>query len=480
MYQFFIVIFAFLTIFAIKYYFMNFNKCLYSLGLCFTIFVISCSTKKQVPSVVKAPELPKNFSTDLIINYRIDKSGLKDTFNNAISEVFKGNFDLPEYDVKLTLSKPRPASVEIEGKSVLVVVPITVNVLKKTFLADLTAKGTLEMSFVTDLDIDSLWNMKTSTKLGYHRWIEKPKLSIVGLNLPIESISDAAINRSKSVIESSIDESVRESFTLKAKMKETLAIFANPIQVSPDLNAWLSIKPEKFQINKVLNSKMVASGKIHINALSSFTTYKPAPTPPQNTLPKVYWNENLPDSSVFRIVADIKMADINPILKANLDGKTFTEGDKSITLSNLITNCDYEFLRVVTDVAGTVNGQLIISGKPKYNHDTNTFYMDNIDIKLRTKNVLHKAAAWLGEGKIRHELENKMKFSINETLATVQKNIDTQLKKLNNDYNLEMKVGIGSAEVEKFELKPGQILATLKTKFYLDMLIRDFRSFNKF
>jgi hypothetical protein len=73
-----------------------------------------------------------------------------------------------------------------------------------------------------------------------------------------------------------------------------------------------------------------------------------------------------------------------------------------------------------------------------------------------------------------------MKFSINETLATVQKNIDTQLKKLNNDYNLEMKVGIGSAEVEKFELKPGQILATLKTKFYLDMLIRDFRSFNKF
>ncbi|MBK7634294.1 MAG: DUF4403 family protein [Saprospiraceae bacterium] len=136
----------------------------------------------------------------------------KDTFNNAISEVFKGNFDLPEYDVKLTLSKPRPASVEIEGKSVLVVVPITVNVLKKTFLADLTAKGTLEMSFVTDLDIDSLWNMKTTTKLGYHRWIEKPKLSIVGLNLPIESISDAAINRSKSVIESSIDESVRELY----------------------------------------------------------------------------------------------------------------------------------------------------------------------------------------------------------------------------------------------------------------------------
>lgn len=439
----------------------------------------SCSTKKEVvtPSIAS---ITKNFSTDLVINYKLDKTGIRDTFNSAITEVFKNSFDIPQYDLKMTLTKPKPATVEIEGKSILVVVPVGLQLLKKTYLADLTAKGTIEMSFVTDLDIDSLWNMKTKTSLSYHRWVEKPKLSVAGVSLPIELLSDEVIKRSKSYIESAIDDAVKESFTLKSVMKEKLAIFDQAFQVSPDINGWISVKPERFQLNKVLNSKFFASGKIGANGVSTFTTYKPLAKAAATQLPKLYWSENIPDSSVFRVIADIKIADINPMIKANLEGKTFQEGSKSITLSNIVSNCDYEFFRVVTDIAGAANGQLIIKGKPRYKANTNEFVVENIDIQFKTKNVLHKAAAWIAEGKIRNELESKMKFSINQTIAEVQKNIDAQLQKINKDYNLEMKVGIGSADVENFEMRPGQIFATLKTKFYLEMMIRDFRSFNKF
>lgn len=111
----------------------------------------------------------------------------------------------------------------------------------------------------------------------------------------------------------------------------------------------------------------------------------------------------------------------------------------------------------MTDITGSVNGTLIIKGKPKYDAVNNEFYMDNIDIQLKTKNILHKAAAWIGEGKIRNEMESKMKFSINKTIEEVQKNIDTQLKVINNKYDLEMKIGIGSADVESFELKPDRL-----------------------
>lgn len=442
--------------------------------------LIACGSKTVVPAPTKAPDIAKNFYTDFVINYRLDKTGLKDTFNNAISEAFKGNFDIPEYDLKVTLSKPKPASVEMEGKSVLVVVPVAVNVTKSTFLANLNAKGIIEMSFITDLDIDSIWNMKTKTNLTFHRWVEKPKLSIAGVNIPIETISDAVIKRSKTMIEQTIDDSVKESFTLKAKMQETLAMFDQPFKMSPDVNGWLSIKPELFQINKVVNNKFSALGKINIKGLTTFTTYLPATKPKNQKLPAVYWNENIPDSTVFRVLADIKTADINPMIKSNLDGKTFTEGNKSITLSNIVTNCDFEYMRVVADVAGTVNGMLIIKGKPKYDAIQNEFKVENIDIQLKTKNVIHKAAAWIGEGKIRSELEKQLKFSINAIISDAQKNIDNQLKAFNAKYNLEMRIGIGSADVESFELKPGQIEAILKTKFFLEMRIKDFRSFNKF
>lgn len=451
--------------------------------LFFSIFIViifvSCATKKEVVYVpVKTPETVKNFYTDMVINYKLDKTGITDTFNNAINDIFKSNFDIPEYDVKMTLSKPKSAAVEIEGKNILVIVPVTVNVEKKTFLTDLKAKGTLEMSFVTDLDLDSVWNMKTKTTLSFHRWIEKPKLSIAGLNLPIETISDVVIKKSKQKIEESIDQSVKESFSVRQKMKENLAIFDQPMLM--DSAAWLNVKPEQINLNKVRNGRVSASGKIGIKGYSTFSTYKPAANLVSQNLPKLYWSEDIPDSSVFRLISNIRMADINPLLKANLDGKTFSTGDKSITLRNIITNCDYEFLRVVTDISGSANGTLIIKGKPKYDPLTNSFYMDNTDIQFKTKNVIHKAAAWIAEGKIRNELESKMKFNINDALKDVQKSIDDQLKEFNKTYDMEMKIGIGGADVESFQLKPGEIEALMKTKFYLEVRIKDFRSFGKF
>lgn len=443
------------------------------------LILLSCASKKEVVYVpVKAPEAVKNFYTDIVINYKLDKSGITDTFNNAITDVFKSNFDIPEYDVKMVLSKPKPATVEIEGKNILIVVPVAVNVEKKTFLTDLKAKGTLEMSFVTDLDLDSSWNMKTKTNLSFHRWIEKPKLSVAGLNLPIETISDVILKKSKIKIEESIDQSVKESFSVRQKMKETLSMFDQPMLI--DSGAWINIKPELMQLNKVRNGRVSASGKIGIKGYSTFSTFKPNATKVSQNLPKLYWSEDIPDTSVFRLISNIRMADINPLLKSSLDGKTFTTGDKSITLSNIVTNCDYEFLRVVTDISGSANGTLIIKGKPKYDAITNSFYMDNIDIQFKTKNVIHKAAAWIAEGKIRSELESKLKFNINDSLKDAQRNIDAQLKEFNTAYDIEMKIGIGGADVESFQLKPGEIEALMKTKFYLEVRIKDFRSFGKF
>lgn len=450
------------------------------LYITFALILFACGTKKELPIAAKPNNIIKNFQTDLVINYRLDKTGIKDTFNNAINEAFKGSFDLAEYDVKIALSKPKDANVEIEGKSMLVIVPVAVQVTKKTFLTDLNAKGVLEMSFVTDTDIDSLWNFKTLTKLSHHRWVEKPKLSVAGLNIPIETISNFALNKSKTTIENSIDQAVKDNFTLKSKMKENMTMFDQPFRLDTSLSAWLSIKPEEFRLNKVINNKFSALGKIQIKGVSTFTTYKPAPFKVSDKLPKIFWSEAIPDSSIFRLVADIKTMDINPVINANLNGKTFSEGDKSITLSNIMTNCDYEYFRVVSDVSGTVNGTLIIKGKPKYDAVKNEFYMEDVDMDIKTKNVIHKAAAWIAQGKIRKELESKLRFSVQSFLSEAQKNIDSQLKTFKDKYDIEMKVGLGSADVENFELKPGQIEAVLKTKFHLEMRIKDFKSFGKF
>ncbi len=458
------------------------NKCnfsaFYGIAILLLLFtLIQCKSKKEtiLPDI---STLVKNFQTDLTVNYRLDKSGIIDTFNRTIDDIFKQNFDIPDYDVKLTLSKPKSASVEIEGDQVLVVIPVQIHVEKKTFISKLSANGNLEMSFVSSIDIDSLWNLSTSTKLAYHNWLDKPKLSVLGMNFPIETIATTILNKSKKNIELAIDQSIKESFTLKDKMKENMKMFEQPMKLDDPVNAWIYIQPSEFNISKVVNNRFSALGKIQIKGVTTFSTYKPEVKKSSKALPKVFWSDQIPDSSIFRIVADIKTMDINQLLKKNLEGKTFMDSGKSITLSNIVTNCDYESLRVVSDVAGTVNGTLIFKGKPKYDAKTNEFYMTNIDISLKTKNVIHKAAAWIAEGKIRKELEKQLRFSINNIIKDVQSNINQQLKTVKDKNGIDMKIGIGSALVENFELKPGQIEAIINSKFYLEIRIQDFRSFS--
>lgn len=443
------------------------------------LIISGCASKKKIAETPMPPTVKKIFDTDIVINYRLLKTGIRDTFNRAIDDVFKEKFDIPEYDIKMVLTKTKEATVEIDDKSIMVNIPVGINVEKKTFLTDFKAKGVLEMSFLTDIDLDSTWNLASNTTLSHYRWSEKPKLNVLGVNIPIEAISNKVIQQAKPEIEKSINESVKENFTLKEKMWSTVNMMTEPMTSESGLGGWVQLKPTSFLLSKIENTRSAAKGKILIRGTSNFTTYKPEYTT-YNQLPKVYWDNNIPDSSTLRILSDIRMSDINVLIKENLDGRTFTADGKSITLSNIVSNCDFEKIKVVTDVAGTVNGTLIITGRPVYDPLMNGFYTKDIDISFRTKNVIHKAASWIAEGKIRKELTERMKFSIDAQLEAIQNSVNAQVAEYNKKYDMEMKIKLGSVVVESFELKPGIIDAVMKVVFLLDANIYDFRSFSKF
>ena len=252
-----------------------------------------------------------------------------------------------------------------------------------------------------------------------------------------------------------------------------------PFAVGDPASAWLTIRPARFQINKVLNEQQHTNGKIAIKGFTTITSFKPAP-PSLKKMPGVYWSEQIPDSSVFRIVADIKTEDINRQLQAGLDGKTFTSGDKSIMLIHTTTACDAASFTVTADITGSAKGTLIILGKPVYDPKSNAFFVDQLDIKFKTKNVIHKAAAWIAEGKIRSELASRLRFSLNDATNEMQATINEKLRELNQKYKMDVKVGLGSTSVENFELLPGQIRTLLRSSLYFEVGIRDFRSFNQF
>ena len=447
-----------------------------------SLFWASCGSGRK--SVSEQPvyinNTKKNFYSDLVINYRLDKKAIQDTFNSAIKDALSGDFSIPQYDVKMLLSKPSDATVEISGKNILINTPIGIEVEKKTFLSTLKAKGVLEMSFITAFDIDSIWRMATKTSLSHHRWVEKPKLSIGGINIPIESISNLVIEKTKKQIEESIDASVADNFALQQKMKEITGMFATPFSLPPPLLAYISVKPERIYLNSLRNQRYTAVGKIGVRTLNTMTSFQPVGGIVSPSAPPLTWSENMADSSTLKLATEINMMDVNASIRENLNNKTFTADGKTITISNTMTNCDYEYIRVVMDINGTVNGTLSIKAKPKYDNRSNAFSLEIADIELRTKNVLHKTAAWLAEGKIKRELESQLTFSTDSYITQAQTSIDQMVKDIKTKYDIELKVALGKAGIETFELKPGKIEAIIFSNVYMDVYIKDFRSFSRF
>jgi Domain of unknown function (DUF4403) len=439
---------------------------------------MSCAGKKSIaPQIIRVVEAKKDFYSDIVLNYKFDKTGIKDTFNRTIEQTFKEPFVIPDYDIKMTLSKSKDATVEIEGKQILVVVPVGILVEKKTFLADLKAKGIIEMSFITDINLDSIWNFKTITSLASHKWIEKPKLNIGGISIPIETISNAVINKTKTDMVATIDQSVKESITIRQKIMEMMSMFDQPLDLQQ--NGFLHIKPEKMMLSRVKNTKFMAQGKLSMRTYNKFTSFKPEPSP-KTILPKVFWSESIPDSSTLRIVAEIKVGDINTILALNLNDKTFAAEDKSITLKDITTSTDYELITVSTNVTGSINGNLVIKGKPIYDPIRNEFYIDIKTIGLKSKNIAITAVAWLAAGKIRKEIEKRLHFPLDEYLVGAQQEINIQIAQFNKTYDMDMVLKLGSVDVESFDLWPGKITALIRSKMYLEMNVKNLRSFGKF
>jgi len=451
-----------------------------SITLCLYVTLLlfyACSPAKKVTEAPRISLIDNNaHQSDLTVHYKIMKKGLRDTFNSAVSGMLNTTFRIPDYDVNVKLSKPKEAQIEIEEKSIVIVLPLQILVEKKTFLADLKAQGVIELTFTSDLNISPEWVMTTKTKLSFHRWIEKPKLSVGAISIPIEMVSDEIIARTKNDIVKEIDNAIRENINMQQKMKETVAVFRKPMQMDTSVGGYLWLDPVKVELSPLKNSHQFASGKAYFRFLSRYSYDKSAYKGTQKNLPPLAWTSTMPDTSKLKLITDFKMSDITSVISKNFSGKKLESGNYNITLSNISITCDYEYITVTTDVSGSANGTIIISGKPAYVKASNTFYTQGVDIKFKTKNVVKKAASWIAEGYIRKELEKMLRISLDEQLSFVQQTLNQSLKEINaaNGYNL--KVNLTAFTADAFQLKPGAIEAVISAKFLMDLAIQDFRS----
>lgn len=420
--------------------------------------------------------------SEIVLNYILDKKAIRDTFNRSIDRAIVESFSEQEDGLKIYIKRKKSVEVEFEGKSVLVTLPIDITMIKHTFVKDLKVKGVLELVFISNLDIDDSWNLDTKTMIAYFKWLETPKVDIRVVKIPIEGIVNRVLKDYKPQIERNIDLSIKNSFDLRSRAIQNLSALREPIKVTDPIEGYFQIIPIRAYFSGASNLAESTNGKIALVCDNIYTLQPPtaSDTRLQNELPPLSYRENLPDSSVIRINTRLDKASLNKWVNQNFQGKTFKDEDKSITVKNIVIHTTSGMIRADVDVSGSFNGRLQLKGVPSYDSVKNVIYADNVDLSIKSKNILHSAFSWLFKGKIRRNLESTMTFPLDEKTADIQQKVNDQLSKINKRYELELKADIGSIRLDDVKVTDDEIIALVRLKAWLQMKVSDFRSFNKF
>lgn len=421
--------------------------------------------------------MPELKST-LNLHYKISKKATQDTFNNIIDQYLASDMQLSAMGMDILINKFRDAEIEISQKKVLTRMPIEIGLSKKTFINNIKARGILDLNFMTDLEIDSSWNLQTKTSLEHYEWLEEPKLELGGFEIPIGKLANNIIDKSKEQLVSQIDQSVNEQLAIRDKVLDMMKYVEKPIEVDTIMNSWLHLVPENVYMSEIQNEQNWSRGNITVHSQTKITDTEPTETLTGLKLPKFNWEEELDDTSHINMVMNLSYDKIDSYLNENYKGQTFESDGKKIKVNSIHLYNSGDKLVAKANVSGSINGDLHISGKPIFDNEKQVFYTDDIDINLKTKNVLHKAGAWLFKGKIKNQLKGLMRFSIKDNLEAVQEKVNSEVDRYKVPNQLDLRADIRKLNINKFVLGSEKIHAFVTLNVYLEATILDMRVFN--
>lgn len=379
----------------------------------------------------------------LAFEYRINKAGLNSYFNAYLDSIFISSWDYPEEHVEAYITRMRSGTLECQDKRILINLPLQIDLDKKTFIGKWSAYGEILLTIVTDIDVHSNWDINTRTEIVHYEWLQSPKMKFGFIDIPIKSIANNISERIKPFIEESIDAAVRDNFDLKEQALSLLGPILEPYTLNQSVGGWIKMKADSVHFSPWVNEEDYISGKIYAPFKTTVTTTKPEHE--KNELPPFTWNSSIGSISTFKVHADLGYEYLTDLAKSNFINKAFKNGKRVVKVEDLIIYGETNRIGVKIQTSGSFKGLITIEGEPYYNDGI--LKARNLSWSVETKNILHKAAAWIKKDFIHDQLEETLVFDLNNYIYTAQSELYNVLSDIKSNQEIEFDLSWGKYEL---------------------------------
>lgn len=401
--------------------------------------VTSCKKKAKVsaerPDVVTNVEAFVGEVSHINIPIELSIAELEKTANQVMSGVIykdESYTNNDNDDLKLIVKKKSNISISAKGNNIYYNVPLNIwaKVRKRVLGVELAEDTDFDaiLKFKTELNVNNNWDFKTKTSsLGY-KILKKPVINLGPIEIPITGLVKDALDEQMDFITSTLDEEVQAQLNLKKIVQDNWRLMQKPVLLDKTYKTWLRVQPKEFTMSPIQGTKQHIKLNIGVNSIIDVFSGD-EPTYSVNTiLPPLVIEDNPKPDFHISLASEISYDQANKLLANSLVGFTYQHKKKEIevTKANVYGNGDRLVMEVF--VGGDVEGQLYFTGKPAYDSLSNTMFIDEFDMDVKSKKVVLKVANWLLKGTFKKRIERHLRVSLQEEVEGVTELIQKNLK----------------------------------------------------
>jgi Domain of unknown function (DUF4403) len=427
-------------------------------------FATSCKTLQiEKP---KESYLPANIApavSELPLQVEVDVKKLEMAINKKMTGIIFDGSNIGGQDLSVKVSKAQNFTFTVKNNVIEYRIPLKVSTrfawkVEKfgvTVGDYYDANGSIALSYKTTINFDKNWKLAAKTAPAGFEWIETPKVNIMGVNVPMKPIADFALARCEKLITDNIDKVLYEAVDVKKYATLAWEEIQKPRQVSAENNLWIRVTPKEILITpfSTIGNKLNISLALYAQ-IESFLGSQPAANP-NSTLPALKTAAQAPEQFNLNLATDATFEKITEIAKKELVNKTFNDGNKTVTITDLSVFGSAGKVIFVIDIKGSLKGRLYFTGNISYNPEKMTIEITNPEFDINTSNALAKTASWLLHGMILKSISPYLSYCVKDNLEKMKADANNLLSnyKLTDGVNLEGK--ISSIKVIDLSLVPG-------------------------
>lgn len=449
-----------------------------------SLLLTSCKTMQ----IEKPNEsyLPSNLSpalSELPLQIELDVKKLESSINKKMNGLIYEGSNLSNKDLSVKVWKVQNFTFTINNNVIEYRVPLKVwsrfawKVEKFGYVVgdQYEANGSIALTYKTTIAFDKNWKLVSTTIGSGYEWIEKPNLNVVGVNVPVTPIANLALAQCDKLITAQIDKTLAESIDLKKYLSQAWTEIQKPKEVNKENNLWIRVTPKDLYITPFTTSGTKLNLAVALYAqIESFMGAQPTPNAVIPLSPSKYVNKSVQQFNL-NVGGDITFDKIAELAKKQLLNRTFSEGNKTLTIIDLSIFGNQGKAVFVADVVGSLKGKIYFTGNMIYNSEKVAVEITEPEFSVKTSNALIKSASWLLHGMILKQLTPYLTYPVKNNLEAMKTQVNQTLSSYSIMDGITLQGKLNTISVTNLSLVQGAVRIQANVKGNIALKIKELK-----